>query len=290
MINTNKKLLTFIIIPLFLLLLIPSSSAAVHNSIQAPAVPVPPSIVITSHISGEGQELYLPENSSGIEMYPLWNISIYQAQSYSISVDGKVLYTGQGPISLSENMSTYSSLDMNISVGKTTYSYHNIRIIGIPPKEAIYSVSISSVYPGQNQHLTVSPGQTGVLMYPDWTVHMLAANNVTYSIYVNGVEVSTASFVGSLNVPLKISGNTTSVIVQLGSHIYNFKNENIARVPLKKYYAPPTPPLIFDMYQYERGIAMAVLASFLSLFVSMINVRKYIREKEATKASLIWRP
>ncbi len=281
MISTNKKLLTLVIIPLFLL--IPFSS-------MASTVPVPPSIVITSHIAGESQELYLQENSSGIEMYPIWNISIYQAQSYTISVDGKVLYAGQGPISLSENMSTYSSLDMNITVGKTVYSYLDVKIIGIPPKEAIYSVTISSVYPGQNQHLTVSPGQSGVLMYPDWTVHMLSSNNVTYSIYMNGVEVSTASFVGSLNVPLKISGNTTSVIVQLGSHIYNFKNENIARVPLKKYYAPPTPPLIFDMYQYERGIALAVLASFLSLFVSMINVRKYIREKEATKASLIWRP
>ena len=290
MISTNKKLLALVIIPLFLLLFIPSSSAAPHNSIEDPAASVPPAIIMVSHIAGENQELYLPENSSGMEMYPLWNISIYQSQSYTISVNGKILYTGQGPISLSENMSTYSSLDMNISVGKTTYSYHNIRIIGIPPKEAIYSVSISSVYPGQDQHLSASPGQTGILMYPDWTVHMLSSNDVKYSIYVNGVEVSTASFVGSLSVPLKISGNTTSVIVQLGSHIYNFKNENIARVPLKKYYAPPTPPLIFDMYQYERGIALAVLASFLSLFVSMINVRKYIREKEATKASLIWRP
>ncbi len=290
MISTNKKLFALVIIPLFLLLFIPSSSAAPHNSIETPAVSVPPAIVIVSHIAGENQELYLPENSSNIQMYPLWNISIYSSSHFSIEVNNKILYTGIGPYDLSANMSLYPVVNMNITIGKTVYSYKDIEIVGIPPQIAICSVSISSVYPGQSQHLTVASGQSGALMYPDWTIHMLSSNNVTYSIYDNGVIISTGRFVGALNVPLKISGNVTSVIVQLGTHIYNFKNENIARVPLKKYYAPPTPPLIFDMYQYERGIALAVLASFLSLFASMIIIRKYVREKEATKASLIWRP
>ena len=288
-----KKLLLFLIISL-VILLIPVSvfSDATHNpSMNSDNVSVP-QLSITTSMPNSNDIRSLPSNASNIEEYPIWNVTFYTSLSYSISIDNKVFETGSGPISVNLNLTQYenSAITANITIGHTVYHYSNIKITGLPPTVGIQYATVISYYPGEKQYLYGFAGQQGELMYPHWEIYLFSSFYYPYSVYENGSEIYSGHMVGSKTLYLNLTGSMASVIITLGPHIYNYKDEDIASVPLQKYYAPPPPPLIFDMYQYERGIAMAVLASFLSFFLSMINVRKYIREKEATKASLIWRP
>ena len=289
----NRSIILIALIFVVGMLLFISPGMTASGNMQAnmsAAQPHPSQLQVTSHIPGKNQELFLPSNNSNIQMYPDWNISIYASQSFSITVNGKILNSGSGPIEIHENMSLYKTVNMNITIGTTTYHYSNIQIIGLPPQIAIYSVSAISHYTGQSQYLTAHPGQSGTLMYPIWEITMLASNNVSYSIRDNGLKIASGHILGKKTIEFNVSGNTTSVTVSLGSHIYNFNNELIARVPLQKYYAPPAPPLIYSLAQYERGLIVAAISSFMSFGIGIVIIGKYVREKEATQASMIWRP
>lgn len=173
-------------------------------------------------------------------------------------------------------MSLYRTVDMNITLGNTVYHYSGISIVGIPPKVAIYSVSIVTNYPGQSQYLQVKPGLRGELTYPDWNITMLSSNNVTYKIYENGLEITSGTTLGKRYFDLNITGNTTSVIVVLGSHIYNFKGELVAHVPISQYYKPKPPPLVATALDVALSFARGIVIVFLSLVSAVFLARKYI--------------
>lgn len=288
-----KKILLFFLISVVILMIPASlSSGTPHNPvIHSDNVSVP-QLSITTSMPNSNDIRSLPANASNIEEYPIWNVTFYTSLPYSITINNKVMETGSGPITVTLNLTQYenSGITANITIGKTVYHYENIKITGLPPTVGIQYATVISYYPGEKQYLYGFAGQTGELMYPHWEIYLFSSFYYPYSVYENGTEIFSGHIVGSKTLYLNLTGSVVSVIVSIGPHVYNYKNEDIATVPLNKYYAPPPPPLIFDMYQYERGLALAVLASFMSLSTAMILVRKAVREKEATKASLIWRP
>ena len=253
-----------------------STSQASNPDIAAASSPVSPHIIITSHINNEKQFLYLPENSTDLEMYPLWNISILTSQSFTISINGKQVSSGSGPISISENMSLYKTVDVNITLGSTVYHYSDISIIGVPPTIAIYSANIVTNYPGQSQYLQVKPGLRGELTYPDWNISMFASSNTSYKIYENGLVVASGTVLGKQSYDLNITGNTTSVIVVLGTHIYDYKGELVAHVPISQYYKPKPPALVATALDVALSFARGIIIVFLSLISGIFLARKYI--------------
>ena len=272
------KFIIIILISLALLGMLYTGSMAQASSpnIAAASSPVSPHIIITSHINNEKQFLYLPENSTDLEMYPLWNISILTSQSFTISINGKQVSSGAGPLSISENMSLYTNVNMNITLGSAVYSYSDISIIGVPPTIAIYSANIVTNYPGQSQYLEVKSGYSGELTYPDWNITMQASNNVSYKIYENGLVVSSGTVLGKQSYDLNITGNTTSVIVVLGTHIYDYKGELVAHVPISQYYKPKPPALVATALDVALSFARGIIIVFLSLISGMFLARKYI--------------
>lgn len=267
-----------LLLPILLLLLVVPMHSIVGSISPGVSTPGRPDVIVTSHIPNEHEILYLPENSSGLNMYPIWNISILNSGAFAISVNGKVLTSGSGPITVSENMSSYRIANMTITSGSTNYVYSDISIIGLPPEISIYSVAIVSHYPGQNQYLAVPEGKSGALTYPVWDINITSSNNVPYSIYENGVDIYHGAILGSRNFDLNVTGNTTSVIVSLGGHIFNFKNELVAHVPVQQYYAPKPPALVYSVVQYELGIAKAFVASIFAIVISLFSVRKFLKE------------
>ena len=253
-----------------------STSQASNPDIAAASSPVSPHIIITSHINNEKQFLYLPENSTDLEMYPLWNISILTSQSFTISINGKQVSSGSGPISISENMSLYKTVDVNITLGSTVYHYSDISIIGIPPQIAFYQVSVESSFPGQTEYLAVKPGYSGELTYPDWNISMFASSNTSYKIYENGLVVASGTVLGKQSYDLNITGNTTSVIVVLGTHIYDYKGELVAHVPISQYYKPKPPALVATALDVALSFARGIIIVFLSLISGIFLARKYI--------------
>jgi len=267
-----------LLLPILLLLLVVPMHSIVGNISPGVSTPARPDVIVTSHIPNEHEILYLPENTTGLDMYPIWDISILNSGAFAISVNGKVLTSGSGPITVSENMSSYRNVNMTITSGGTNYVYSDISIIGLPPQISIYSVSIVSNYPGQNQYLAVPQGKSGELTYPVWNINITSSNNVPYAIYENGVNIYHGTILGSRNFQLNITGNSTSVIVSLGGHIFNFKNELVAHEPVSQYYAPKPPALVYSVVQYELGIAKAFVASIFAIVISLFSVRKFLKE------------
>ena len=253
-----------------------STSQASNPDIAAASSPVSPHIIITSHINNEKQFLYLPENSTDLEMYPLWNISILSSQSFTITINSAQVSSGAGPISISENMSLYKTVDVNITLGSTVYHYSDISIIGIPPQIAFYQVSVESSFPGQTEYLAVKPGYSGELTYPDWNISMFASSNTSYKIYENGLVVASGTVLGKQSYDLNITGNTTSVIVVLGTHIYDYKGELVAHVPISQYYKPKPPALVATALDVALSFARGIIIVFLSLISGIFLARKYI--------------
>lgn len=274
------KFIIIILISLALLGMVYSgvsiSQASSPDIVPASTAPVSPHIIITSHVKGENELLYLPQNGTALNMYPLWNISILTSQSFIISINAKQVSSGAGPINIQENMSLYKTVDMNVTLGSTVYHYSDISIIGIPPQIGFYQVSIDSSFPGQTEYLSVKPGYSGELTYPDWNISMFASSNTSYKIYENGLVVASGTVLGKQSYDLNITGNSTSVIVVLGTHIYDYKGELVAHVPISQYYKPKPPALVATALDVALSFARGIIIVFLSLISGMFLARKYI--------------
>ena len=109
---------------------------------------------------------------------------------------------------------------------------------------------------------------------------MISSQESNYEIYLGGSLQKNGTIAGTDTVFLNITGSSASVTVQIGSNVYHFDNEIIARVPLQKYYGPKPPPLQYTLSEYEYGIARAFVASAFAIIIALLTARKYLLEKE----------
>jgi hypothetical protein len=245
------------------------SAVPAHASVNPDTV-VPPQVSVTSQIGHE--ILSLPENSSGLNMFSSWNITIFSSQAFTITINGHKVSSGAGPITVSENMSRYSEVNMTVRIGSTTYAYAGISIIGVPPTVGITNVIVTTTYQSQKQILGVKEGVSNQLTYPTWSILLESSNNVAYSIYENGLLVNSGHVLGSKTVTLTVSGNNTSIVVGLGTHIFNYKNELVAHEPVSQYYKQKPPALVATALDvalsFARGIAIVFIAFVSSFFLA----------------------
>lgn len=239
-------------------------------------------VFVTSTLSGEKQILFVPANSTGSQAYPDWNITIIGSGSFSIAKGNLTIESGysSGVDNIPLSFPQGSIVSIYVTFLGTTYSFADVSITGPLTNLVTQYVTVSSSYPGQNQFLTVLPGQSGVLMYPDWNLSLYSSVPSAYSIYVGTQMFRNGTFTGQKYVTMNVSGSPASITVAIGSKTFRFQNEIIATVPLHKYYGPTPPPLIYTTAQYEEGIAKAFVASLFAIFVSLLTVRKYVIERE----------
>lgn len=256
------------------------------NSSFEPDSTAPPDLSVTSQIGHE--ILYLPENSSNLNMFYIWNITIFQNKAFTISVNGITVSTGAGPITISENMSKYTEVNVTIKIGSIIYSYSDISIIGVPPQIGIYNVVVTSTYPRQDQTLAVKQGVSGQLTYPHWNILLESSNNESYSIYEDGLLLYSGHVLGSKNIYLNITGNTTSVIISIGTHIFNYKNELVAHIPISQYYKPKPPPLVATALDVAISFVRGIVIVFLAVLSGMLLSRRYIMAKKDMEPQRRW--
>ena len=246
----------------------------VHASSVNPDTVAPPAVCVTSRIGHE--ILSVPENSSNLNMFYEWNITIFSSQAFTISVNGKQVRSGAGPISISENMSKYTEVNVTIKIGTTSYSYSHISIIGVPPRVGIENVIVTTTYPGQDQTLAVKEGISGQLTYPLWRILLESSSNETYSIYENGLLVDSGHILGSKTVDLNVSGNTTSIIVGMGTHVFNFKDEMVAHEPVSQYYKAKPPALVATALDVALSFARGMIIVFLAFVSGLFLARPWV--------------
>ncbi len=281
-------LFLFAIVFLFAATLLPSHQMP-KNGIDVAAPGASPNVVVYSTYNVP-EELFVPVNSSGIDVYPDWHISLYGSGSYAFSVNGKVVDTGyisiDGNLSYTWNVPGGTHINATLKFAGASYYFHDT-IIGPLSRQVIQSVSVYSTYPGQDQELSVSPGQSGALMYPHWTLTMESTQNVSYSIYENSQEILSGSVIGTKTVEFNVTGNETSVSVGLGSHVFKFPDELISTIPIQKYYGPKPPTLQYTVAEYEYGIIKAFIASLFAVVIASFSVRKWVVEHEKREVRLI---
>ncbi len=266
------------------MMLIPTTSApSVTSSSVNPDLVSTPQVQVYTALNGSNEYLFLPVNSSGLNAYPDWYVSIFPSESYSIFVNGNKTTTGIGPICLTENFANLSKVTMLIQVGSVSFTFTNETIVGVQPVVNIQGVLVISTFPGQDQQLSILPGQSGKLMYPDWNITMKSGTNVSYGIFIGAQEVYSGHVLGEKSVSLNVSKSPATVTVGLGSKTYTFSNELIATVPLKQYYSPPKAPLVataFDII-FAVGVGVSVLAIWF--VVAGITFRPWIMDRMKRK-------
>ena len=264
---------------------LPATSSAPGNSpeIASSSGSTSQHVSIYSTFSGKNEDLYVPVNSSGILVYPDWHIYLYGSGSFTFSSNGTTIETG---VSLGAFDFSYTFSGPSGSTANATLEFQGVAytfkdtIIGPLSHHVIESVTVSSTYPGQDQFLSVSSGISGALMYPHWIATLQSSQNETYSILVNGQQIASGTVVGTKAVDFNVTGNTTSVSIGLGSHVYKYPNEIISTIPIQKYYGPKPPTLQYTFAEYEYGIIKAFIASLFAILIALFTAKKYLIERE----------
>jgi hypothetical protein len=245
-------------------------------------------ILIYSSIPGGSQYLYVPDNSSGIQAYPDWTITFLQSGSYRIVYNGSTLDSGNAIPGYSLNHVFHSGqISIYILQDGSNYTFSDISIVGQLSSTVTQYVSVVSSFSGQNQYLSVIPGQQGVLMYEDWNLSMYSSINASYSVQVNSQMQYQGFILGHRYIHLTFTSSPVSVIVTIGSQVFRFPDEIITTVPLEHYYGPKPPPLVYTIPEYEAGIEKAFAASVFAILISILSVRKYVIEKEKREVQIV---
>ena len=245
-------------------------------------------ILIYSSIPGGSQYLYVPDNSSGIQAYPDWTITFLQSGSYRIVYNGSTLDSGNAVPGYSLNHVFHSGqISIYILQDGSNYTFSDISIVGQLSSTVTQYVSVVSSFSGQNQYLSVIPGQQGVLMYEDWNLSMYSSINASYSVQVNSQMQYQGFILGHRYIHLTFTSSPVSVIVTIGSQSFRFPDEIITTVPLEHYYGPKPPPLVYTIPEYEAGIEKAFAASVFAILISILSVRKYVIEKEKREVQIV---
>jgi hypothetical protein len=245
-------------------------------------------ILIYSSIPGGSQYLYVPDNSSGIQAYPDWTITFLQSGSYRIVYNGSTLDSGNAVPGYSLSHVFHSGqISIYILQDGSNYTFSNISIVGQLSSTVTQYVSVVSSFSGQNQYLSVIPGQQGVLMYEDWNLSMYSSINASYSVQVNSQMQYQGFILGHRYIHLTFTSSPVSVIVTIGSQSFRFPDEIITTVPLEHYYGPKPPPLVYTIPEYEAGIEKAFAASVFAILISILSVRKYVIEKEKREVQIV---
>ena len=238
-----------------------------------------PEILVYTSLNGTDQYLYLPPNSTGLNAYPDWHISIFCPQAFELYVDGNLTEKGIGPISLDKYFFNSGNVSLTVDVGNVVYTFLNETILESQPSVNVQSVSAVSSYRGQNQELTATPGESGQLMYANWTITMRSGSNETYVIYEGSREVASGYVLGSASVSLNVSSGPVTVTVGLGSKTYVFRNELIATVPLTQYYSPPKPALVATALDVVYAVGIGVIVFAVWIIVAGTTFRRWIMDR-----------
>ena len=242
-----------------------------------------PHVIVYSTLNGGNQDLYVPVNSSGDQVYPDWHVYLYGSGHFAFLINGTTVESGDSlgafNFTYTWNLPDGSFTNASLVFSGITYSFSDI-LSGVLSNRSIESVTVSSSYSGQDQYLTVASGTSGALMYPHWIVSMESTQNESYSVYVSGQEIQSGYVFGSKTVDFNVSGSSASVIIGLGSKVYKYPKELIATIPIQKYYGPKPPALQYTLSEYEYGIARAFVASAFAIIIALFTARKYLLEKE----------
>lgn len=252
---------------------------------------VSPHVEVFSSCLEGNQYLFVPLNSSGISVFPYWQIYLFGTGNFKLTVNNSVAESG-----ISVN-SVHISYTWNESKGNRTfavlqfngvnYTFRDI-ISGPLNDQVIESVFVRSTLQGQNQVLAAETNVSGDLMYPTWEVQMQSTENLNFSIYVNGKEITQGSVLGSRNVTFNVSGYSVSVEIILGQKTYSYPNELISSIPISRYYGPRPPPLVATALDVAIAFVRGIVIVFLAILSGMLLSRRYIMAKKDMEPQRRW--
>lgn len=244
-------------------------------------------VLIYSTYPGSPQyEIYVPLNSSGFAVYPIWHIFLYGNGAFTLLADGSQVESGfsTGAYNLSYTFTGGYANATLIFNGK--YTFHD-SISSELTDHNIQSVQVYSSYPGQAQFLTVQNGVSGALMYTYWTAILQSTQNVTYSVYLGGQSLVSGSFVGTKIINFNVTGSSATVTIGVGKEIYKYPSESISSVPIQKYYAPKPPSDVATFLDEIFTAIKGVVGIFPAMILSYIGVKPLvIARKERTP--VVW--
>ena len=246
------------------------------------SAPPSPHVTIYSTYKSSNQDLYVPVNSTGLQVYPDWHVYLYGQGSFDFTINGSTVESGVSlgvfNFSYTWNLPGGAYANATLTFQGVSYRFSDI-ITGPLSNRVIQSVTVSSSYSGQDQFLTVAAGTSGALMYPHWIVTMQSTTNESYSVYLNGQELMSGYVYGSKTVDFNVSGSSATVTIGLGSGVYTYKNEIIATVPIQKYYQAPQPPLVATEIGVITAVGSGAVIFAVWVLIGTFTVRPWIMDR-----------
>lgn len=266
----------------------PSNNASSFTS--AMQSNVSPHVMVYSSCGSSKDILLVPLNSSGIDVFPLWQIYFFGTGHFKLTVNNSVVNSGNsvGSFQISYNWigEQGNRTSAVLQFDSVNYSFNDI-LSGPLNNQVLHSVVVTSTLKGQNQVLSAQANKSGLLMYPAWKVDFESTQKLNYSIFLNGKEIYSGSSIGSRNISFNVSGSSISVQVILGTHTYSYPNELISSIPIQKYYGPKPPAALYTYYQYETALVKGFVAALFGVAIAMFSGRRYILEKEKREAIFV---
>ncbi len=293
----KSEIFIFSILVAFAVLVLVSFVPAVHSA-RTDTVPdflpltnhVSPHVEVYSYCEVGNEYLFVPLNSSGVSVFPYWQIYLFGTGTYHLTINDSVVESG-----VSVN-SIHISFDWNETIGNRTvavlefqgvnYTFNDI-LSGPLNDQNIESVSVISSLYGQNQILAAEPNESGNLMYPTWKVQILSTQSLNYSIYVRGNEISQGIVLGEKNITFNVSGSSVSVEVVLGQKTYSYPNELISSVPIQKYYGPKPPQNTATFMDEVFAAIKGVFGIFPAMVLSYIGVKPLVVARKE-RSPVVW--
>ena len=132
---------------------------------------VSPTVQIYSSCQEGNQYLYVPLNSSGISVFPVWQIYLYGNGNFDLYVNNSVVESGvvvhSIHVTYNWNGEKGNRTAARLEFNNLNYTFNDI-LSGPLNDQIIQSVSVTSVLKGQNQVLAAESNVSGDLMFPTW--------------------------------------------------------------------------------------------------------------------------
>lgn len=285
----RNKVVTLFTAAAFIFLILVSGMPAVQTAqpdvaeFTSTASHLSPHVQVYSSCVAGNQYLFVPLNSSGISVFTYWQIYLFGAGDFKLTINNSVAESGVSVnsihITYTWNEAKGNRTSAVLQFNGVNYTFNDI-LSGPLNDQVIQSVSVTSRLKGQNQILAGESNVSGDLMYPTWTVSFHSTQKLNYSIYLKGKLIDSGYVLGNRNVTFNVTGSTVTVQVVLGSKTYSYPNELISSVPIQKYYGPKPPPLAYTYSDIEYALARGFVSAIFGVLIALLVGRKYALERE----------
>ena len=131
-------------------------------------------------------------------------------------------------------------------------------------------VSVYSEHPGQANYLAIPNNTTGLIVYSEWVVTLVAVPQQSYTVYEGDLQIVAGTASGVKTLDFNVTGSPVTVEITLGGAVYKYTGDYVLSVGVGTYFSSPPVQLIYSAEQLILSNVSIIVAAVLALLVAML--------------------